>query len=237
MSNYPKIAFYATPEHDCSYLDNEKAITLFADPAYPKDTELYSLLARNGFRRSGEHVYQPHCADCQKCVSVRVPVNEFKPNRSQRRNSKLNQDIEIKTSPAAFEQTHYELFDHYIKSRHKDGGMDDFDIDAYKSFLMCSWANTELMQFYLKDELIAIAVMDELTDGLSAVYSFFSPELSKRALGKFAILSQIKHAQERGLDYLYLGYWIGECQKMSYKDEYQPLQYFMNGNWYYRIEE
>lgn len=237
MSNYPKIAFYATPEHDCSYLDDEKAITLFADPAYPKDTKLYSLLARNGFRRSGEHVYQPHCKDCQKCISVRVPVNEFKPTRSQRRNIKLNQDIEIKTSPAKFDQTHYDLFEYYITSRHKDGGMNDFDIDAYKSFLMCSWANTELMEFYLNNELVAVAVMDVLNDGLSAVYSFFKPELSKRALGKFAILSQIAHAKNHGLDHLYLGYWISECQKMRYKDEYQPLQYFMNGNWYYRIEE
>ena len=237
MSKYPKISFYATPEHDCSYLEDKQAITLFADPDYPKDKTIYSLLANNGFRRSGEHVYQPHCKSCQACVAVRVPVDKFSPNRSQRRNIKLNQDLDVSIMPAVFNQKHYELFEQYISTRHKDGGMDDFDEKSYQSFLFSSWAETELMEFYLQDELIAVAVMDLLDDGLSAVYSFFTPEHAKRSLGKFAILSQIKLAKERGLQYLYLGYWIEACQKMRYKDEYQPLQYFINGNWFTLVEE
>ena len=88
MSIEQKLSFYATPPHSCNYLPGKNAITLFADPRFQKNTRLYSALAECGFRRSGEHLYIPHCENCSSCVPVRIPVNEFVLSRTQKRNWK-----------------------------------------------------------------------------------------------------------------------------------------------------
>ena len=79
--------------------------------------------------------------------------------------------------------------------------------------------------------LVGVAVADLLDDGLSAIYTFYDPELGDRGLGTFAVLWQIEQTRELGLDYLYLGYWIKQCQKMAYKIQFRPLELYVNGNW------
>jgi arginyl-tRNA--protein-N-Asp/Glu arginylyltransferase len=79
--------------------------------------------------------------------------------------------------------------------------------------------------------LIAVAVSDVLDTGLSAVYTFFDPQLEKRSLGNFAILWQIEQARAMGLDYLYLGYLIKGCAKMEYKSTFRPLEMLIEGEW------
>ena len=74
-------------------------------------------------------------------------------------------------------------------------------------------------------------LVDELTDGLSAIYTFFEPGEIRRSLGNYAILWQVEHARELGLEYVYLGYWIRDCQKMAYKSEYRPLELYVNSRW------
>lgn len=225
------LGFYATPPHDCNYLDEKKAVTLFADPRAVKNRRLYTALTSIGFRRSGEHIYQPHCNDCNACISVRIPVNEFRKNKSQKRNWSLNQDLTVKTMQAQFKQEHYHLYRDYIAARHSGGGMEAHTPETYMDFLSCGWADTCFYEFRLGDTLIAVAVVDFLDNGLSAVYTFFDPEYSKRSLGRFAVLYQIELAKRQNLTWLYLGYWIKECRKMSYKKEYQPLEYFIENEW------
>ena len=226
-----KLGFYVTPEHPCNYLPDRQAITLFADPNYPKDLRLYSLLASNGFRRSGEYLYQPHCNNCHACVPVRVCVGEFHPGRSQNRIWKRNQDLEITVHPAKYNQAHYDLYRRYINIKHTGGGMDNPGPDDYMNFLTSSWMDTIFYEMKLANRLLAVAVVDRMDDSLSAVYTFYDPDYPNRSLGTFSILYELDEANRLGMNWLYLGYWINGCAKMSYKNRFLPIEYYQDGQW------
>lgn len=232
MTSFQKLGFYATPPHRCNYLPDQEAVTLFADPNFPKNKRLYSALTASGFRRSGTHLYIPHCRDCHACISVRVPVEQFRPTRNQIRTCKRNEDLIIAEAPALFSQEHFELYEKYLTLRHADGGMDNPTPDTYMDFLTTEWTETVFFEFRKNEKLVAVAVTDILDDALSAVYTFYDPEFSRRSPGKFAILYQIAQASARGFKWLYLGYWIKQCGKMNYKSEYQPQQVYRNNNWH-----
>ena len=226
-----EIVFRLTPEHDCSYLDDLKAITLFVEPNYPIDMSQYSSLAKLGFRRSGENVYRPHCSNCGLCIPVRVPVDEFKPNRSQRRNKTLNNDISVNVIDAVFDIEHYNLYRKYMKGRHAGGGMDNDEPENYESLISASWSTSKLLEFRLDNTLLMVAVIDCFNDGVSAVYTFFDPSYSNRGLGVFGVLSEIEYVRSLKRDWLYLGYWNPKTNKMSYKSQYQPIEFFDGQNW------
>ncbi len=227
-----KLLLYATPSHECSYLPGNDATTLFVDPEFPKDAGIYTLLSRNGFRRSGEHVYRPNCESCVACVPVRVPVEDFRPRRSHRRALRDNQDLRVVRREGTFNEEHFQLYSEYLGARHADGGMDNPTRKQYREFLLSSWADTVLCEFRLGERLIAVAVADHLTDGLSAVYTFFDPDYSRRGIGTFSILWQIEETRRLGLQWLYLGYWIENSPKMLYKQEFQPQERFVDGHWH-----
>jgi leucyl-tRNA---protein transferase len=230
-ANPGPLAFFATPPHACSYLPERKAVTVFADPAFQHDQRVYTALSRYGFRRSGSQVYRPHCPDCEACVPVRVPVREFRPRRNQRRAWQANRHLQIHRLPAGFSQEHYDLYARYVKARHAGGGMDSPTPAQYLEFLTSLWSETIFYEFRGPEGLLAVAVVDQLEDGLSAVYTFFEPALRGRSLGIYAVLWEIEAARRLGLEWLYLGYWIRESSKMRYKDQYQPLEYLHHGAW------
>lgn len=103
--------------------------------------------------------------------------------------------------------------------------------DQYDDFLSSEWGVTRYLEFRYEDRLIAVAVSDQLDQGLSAIYTFFDPNEESRSLGVLAVIRQIELAGSLGLPYVYLGYWIRECEKMRYKNQYRPLQMFINNNW------
>lgn len=231
MTRAVKLGFFATPPHGCNYLPGREATTLFADPRFPKNSRLYSALADCGFRRSGEHLYIPHCQNCSACVPVRVPVAEFRPSRGQARTLRRNRDLTIVRCNAEFKPDHFELYRRYLSARHKGGGMDDPTPESYMDFLTASWSDTVFFEMKLNDELVAVAVADRMHDAFSAVYTFFDPAHGARSLGRFAVLFQIEEARRLKLKWLYLGYLIDGCRKMEYKSEYQPLEYYVNNRW------
>jgi arginyl-tRNA--protein-N-Asp/Glu arginylyltransferase len=225
------LGFFTTPPHDCGYLPGRRAVTLFVDPRMRPDTPTYSLLSQHGFRRSGGHIYRPKCPSCNACVPIRVPVAEFKPRRAHRRNLRLNADLSVHARDPVFDPLHFNLYYRYITARHTGGGMENPDPDSYMDFLTANWATTTFYEIRCENELYAVAVADHLDDGLSAVYTFFDPTMRQRGLGRYAILQEIAIAQALGLKWLYLGYWIDECRKMSYKTEFSPYQCYVNGAW------
>lgn len=230
-SSLRDIKVYTTYPHRCSYLEGEEATTLFVDPRQEVDQALYTNLSLLGFRRSGNHIYRPHCAACEACVPARIPVADFQPNRSQRRTWKANQDLVVERSSDIRDDRAFELYARYIRERHRDGDMFPPERDQYESFLNNAWDCTRYYRFYDSNQLVAVTVVDVMLDGLSAIYTFFDPDLEARSLGRFSILWQVAQARDMGLAYLYLGYWIRGCRKMSYKAEYQPLEVFRDSRW------
>ncbi|MBB3046401.1 arginine-tRNA-protein transferase [Litorivivens lipolytica] len=231
MASLEEIKLFQTRPHPCSYLEDQQAVTIFIDPEASVDRSLYSQLSRQGFRRSGEHLYRPHCAQCSQCILTRIPVDQFEPNRSQRRNFKRNGDLRVEVSTQPDMALDYPLYERYITERHRDGDMFPPSQEQFRGFLSAEWGVTRFARFYEGETLIAVAVFDLLDDGLSAVYTFFDPSRDQRGLGKFAILWQVEYARSENLQHVYLGYWIKNCDKMNYKIQYRPLQLLIDQRW------
>ena len=217
---------YQTAPHPCPYISQNTAANLIIDPQFKVDVATYERLLFHGFRRNGELFYRPYCADCAQCRSVRIPVAEFKPNRAQRRTLKRNQDLVITRTETRFDEAQFELYLNYQSGRHQGDSMDDPDPEKFQRFLIDSEVPGFSILFHLNGKLVCVALVDQVSNGLSAVYTFFDPQLSHRSLGTLAILTQIRLAAALQLKWSYLGYWIQDCQKMSYKRNFQPLEQF-----------
>jgi arginyl-tRNA--protein-N-Asp/Glu arginylyltransferase len=226
-----ELSLVQSEAYPCPYLPGRQATVVFADPEQPLDAGLYGRLCALGFRRSHDLVYRPRCQGCSECIAVRVPVARFRPRRSQRRCLKANADLVVRPGPARLTGDDAGLLDRYLSTRHPAGGMDHLERGQLAEFLESSWCPGTFVRFFLRERLAAVMVLDVLSDGLSAVFHFFDPELSRRSPGVFAILWSIDYARRLGLDWLYLGYWIRDCPKMSYKAEYLPQQRLAGGRW------
>lgn len=230
-ASHTSLSFFASEPHQCSYLPDQQALTVFADPYIPMTNDIYSRIIEYGFRRSGKYVYSPKCTTCNRCISVRVAVDAFSASRNQRRTWKRNADVRVTKRSAKFIETHFQLYQRYIQHRHVGGGMENPTPEDYMKFLTSDWSNTWFYEFHIDSQLMAVAVADHLTSGISAVYTFYQPEFEKRSPGSFAILWLIEQARLQSLRWVYLGYYIADCQKMNYKDQYRPLEAYINGQW------
>jgi arginine-tRNA-protein transferase len=232
MNPRGSISLYRTADHPCAYLAERAAATAFVDPDLTLSPGLYGRLLQLGFRRSGSLVYRPACPACRACLSARIPVRELAPRRNQRRAWRASRDeLELVTRPPRLDTAHFNLYRRYLEARHPNGTMTGGDEADYAQFLFAPWCQTELLELRLGGRLLAVAVTDCVPDGLSAVYTFFDPDAGARSPGTLAILAQIDLARRRGLDWLYLGYWIGRCRTMRYKGDYRPLELLLDGAW------
>jgi arginine-tRNA-protein transferase len=225
------LRLFHTGEHPCGYFPERTARDLVLDPRDPRLAAFYATALGWGFRRSGDLVYRPHCEACRACVAVRIPVHEFRPDRSQRRCAARNAQVEARIVPAERTDEHLDLYRRYLSARHRDGGMDDHGAVEFEQFLVGSWSEGRFLELREHGRLIALAVTDLIPDALSAVYTFFDPELQRRSLGTLAILRQVEWAQREARRHLYLGYWIRSHRKMDYKQRFQPLESFDGRHW------
>ncbi len=224
------VRLYLSPEHACGYLPGRAARSAFVDPEWVLNPPRYQRLLELGFRRSGGHVYRPHCQACQRCIPARLPVAQFQPNRAQRRCLARNADLTLSIE-SELQDEHYALYRSYLQQRHASGGMDPQDRGAFHSFLECPWATARYWCFRHQGRLVSVAIVDHLPLSLSAVYTFFDPTETARSLGTLAVLKQVEQAQTLGLAHVYLGYWVPESPKMAYKARFAPLETFDGEGW------
>jgi len=223
--------FGISKEFPCSYLPNKQERLLISVEPQLNTTEGYSWLMSQGFRRSGDQVYRPHCVNCTACQSIRLPVADYKPSKSQKRLLKKNQHLTIKISTQQ-QENYYLLYEKYINAIHHDGAMYPPSKEQYQSFLTCHLTQQHFIETWHNDTLVCVAVTDELPDALSAVYTFYHPDYKKSALGLYSILKQIEFCQQLNKEFLYLGYQIDECKKMNYKNRYFPYQILKDNQWH-----
>ncbi|MDW3221667.1 MAG: arginyltransferase [Paracoccaceae bacterium] len=225
--------FYVTAPQPCPYLEGRMERKLFTALQGENADKLNDSLSQQGFRRSQNVLYRPSCAECSACLSARIDVEAFGASRSQRRTMQRNLDLVRRaTSPWASEEQ-YELFRTYLDSRHADGGMADMDVFEFAAMIEETPIRSRVVEYTdaHNGALIGVSLTDVLADGLSMVYSFYEPDHPKRSLGTYMILDHIKIAQEAGLPYLYLGYWVPGSQKMGYKAKFSGLEVYIGGQW------
>ncbi len=225
-------AFYRTRSHPCPYLPGQLESRIFTELTADGADIQYHALTRAGFRRSHRMAYRPVCPNCNACVPVRVLARDFAPNRSQRRILRRNCDLAERECPAKATDEQYRLFGRYLNARHAGGPMARMGTDDYRAMVEDTPVETHVLEYRdFSGTLLAACLADRLNDGYSAVYSIAEPDEAKRGLGNFMILRLIARARERGLPFVYLGYWIAESSNMSYKDRFRPIEALGPDGW------
>ena len=228
--------FYVTSAQRCPYLPGKLERKLFTHLSHDKSPALIDNLLKGGFRRSQNIAYMPYCEGCNACVSVRVPVDQFRMTRTFRRVAARNRDLAVRRVLPRPTSEQYALFRDYIDVRHGDGGMADMSVLDFALMVEDSPIDTFVSEFRVKPEedvleseetawpLAGVTLCDRLTDGISLVYSFYDVDMAERSLGTYMILDHVAYTKALGLPYLYLGYWIRGSEKMSYKERFQPQE-------------
>ena len=217
--------FFATAPLPCPYLDGRMERRIVTELVGRDASALHDALTHAGFRRSHGIVYAPACTGCDACIPIRVIAGEFRPSRSHRRLWRRNAAFEVSERPPIATAEQFDLFVRYQYSRHADGDMAQMTFDDFRSLVEDTPVETTLVEIRDGDgALVAAVLTDRIEDGLSAVYSFFDPEREKDSLGTFLILWLVARARALALPYVYLGFWVAECRKMSYKSKFGPAE-------------
>ncbi|KQZ13808.1 MULTISPECIES: arginyltransferase [unclassified Mesorhizobium] len=234
--------FFLTAPSPCPYLEGQFERKVFTHLVGDKASEMNDLLTQGGFRRSQNIAYRPACETCRACVSVRILANDFTPSRNMRRVTQQNSDLVGFMHDAEPSTEQYSLFRAYLDARHRKGGMSDMTVLDYAMMVEDTHVDTKVIEYRRRGpdtfvtgkgrgELIAVALTDQMADGLSMVYSYFDPEMEDRSLGTFMILDHIARARAMGLPHVYLGYWVNGSRKMNYKMRFTPQEHLGPKGW------
>ena len=223
--------FYLTQPTPCPYLPGRRERKVFTKLAGPLSRQIHDSLAKVGFRRSQNIAYRPACDGCSACTSVRILVDAFEPSRTFRRILASNASLTARAvSPLACEE-HFYLLKSYLAHRHGGGGMAGMGLLDFVAMIEDTTVDTQIIEYRLPPvrpndhgQLVACALTDVMSDGLSMVYSFFDPEMEKLSLGSYMVLHHIERARLARLPHVYLGYLVHDCRKMAYKARFQPLE-------------
>ncbi len=224
--------FYTTAPLPCPYVEGRTERKVVTEIAGQDADLLHDRLSRAGFRRSHNIAYAPVCPTCNSCVPIRIPVATFETDRTLRRIVKANAAVLGFEAPARATSEQFHVFQRYQQTRHTDGDMATMSFYDYRAMVEDTPIETTMVEFRDTDErLLGGCLTDRLGDGLSAVYSFFTPGLERRSLGTYAILWLVQRARTLNLPYVYLGYWVPESRKMTYKARFRPCEILAGGIW------
>tara|TARA_Y100000310_G_scaffold242656_1_gene246825 strand:+ start:23 stop:739 length:717 start_codon:yes stop_codon:yes gene_type:complete len=228
---YNNLNFHRLLPRPCPYLPGKKEHLLFTDLTKFVSKKTLEKLVSEGFRRSENIFYKPSCKHCKACMSSRVVVNNFLFSKNFKRILRKNQDLKFKIVKPKTNHDHYKLFKNYLKLRHSKGDMTDMTYLDFRTMLEISPVDTKILHLYKNNKFFGAMLYDIYENSYSANYSFYNPKFKSRSLGTFLILKLIEQAKIEKIKYLYLGYYIKECKKMSYKINFKPIEILKNKNW------
>ncbi len=209
---------------ECSYLPGETASLEYRILHGIDETQYAELLAR-GWRRFGTHFFRPACANCVKCRSIRIDVDAFVPDKSQRRCERRNEAIRVELGRPTVTQGHLDLYNAYHASMQTQKGWKDRLTDKAEysqSFLHGDWLFAHELRYFRGREMVGVSLIDIVPHATSSIYFYHAPDWRPDSPGTFSLLQEIALAQQLGKRHLYLGYWIPENRSMAYKASFRP---------------
>ena len=228
----PDQFFFGTRILPCPYIPGRVERKVVTDLSGQNAAALYERLSRAGFRRSHSLAYRPACPDCQACVPVRIVTAGFAVRRSFKRIQKLNADLVVADLGPLATVEQYRLFLRYQRSRHAGGEMSSMSLPDYRAMVEDTPVDSRMIEYRdPQGNLVGGMLADHLAGSLSAVYSFFDPTLDRRSLGTYMVLCLVETARSLALPYVYLGYWIGDSDRMTYKARFEPLEQLGTNGW------
>ena len=230
LSSTGDIVEFSTLESKCVYLPYEKMKMEYKYIKYCSE-KLSTDLIRRGWRRFGDYYSRPKCNDCNKCQSLRIDVESFKFTKSVRRVMSKNKDTKIILRKPSVSMEHLNLYEKYHRHMQLKKGWDYYSVnaDSYHDLYAKGFSTFGREILYIRDsKLVGVDLVDFLDDGLSAIYFYYDPDYHKLSLGNYSIYKQIELAKERNLKWIYLGYYVKECDSLNYKINYQPYQTLQN---------
>ena len=228
-----RLPLFRSEPHPCPYLPGRTAQDVFT-AEFDLSPALFGGLLERGFRRSGDVIYRPDCSGCRACISLRVPVAEFRPSRSQRRALRRNADVRVETGTPASTDEKWSAFAAYLRYQH-DGSMSDAR-DDFDRFLYESPTESLEMVYRVGRRLAGVGLVDLASNAMSSVYFYFHPDFARRSLGVFGAIREIEECRRRGLDHWYVGYYVQDCSKMRYKADFRPFEMLGDGGRWVRFE-
>lgn len=225
---------FITPDYACTYLPDQFAKMEY-DIVRDMTAAEYAERMKQGWRRFGYSMFHPVCVKCRACQSLRVPVESFRPNRSQKRALKANLDLELRIGRPSVTDRKLSLYDRFHEFQADFKGWPDHgpkDRQSYRESFVEHPFRTEEWTYWLGDDLIGCGYVDALPVGLSAIYFFYEPEQRDRSLGTFNVLKVLEEASRRGLPHVYLGYFVVGCRSLEYKANFEPNEVLgLGGEW------
>lgn len=228
---YNNLNFQKSLPRPCPYISGKNEYLLFTDLTNIVSSNILEQLTLDGFRRSENTFYKPNCKTCKECISTRIKINNFIITKKFKRIKKKNEDITIKIMEPKTNYNQYKLFRKYLKLRHSDGEMKNMSYLDFKTMIEISPVKTKMLNIFEKDIFVGSILYDIYKNSFSANYSFYNPKFKNRSLGSFLILKLIEEAKKEKKKFLYLGYYIKECKKMSYKINFKPIEILKNKKW------
>lgn len=216
----------------CPYVPGRIARMPLVVPTRPRDPGEADRRFAAGQRRSGDFVYSTKCPGCEACQPIRLEVERFTPCRSQRRAWRVGQrHFRSEIGPLVSDSSRVELFNRHRQKRGlaREGSI---DLDSYAWGLGRSCFEAFEIDYYVAERLAGVAICDRGQVSLSAVYTYYDPDLARLSPGVYSILRQIEFCRSEGLRYLYLGFYVAESRAMAYKARYRPHQRLIGGVWY-----
>ena len=232
-----QLRFFLTAPSPCPYLPGREERKVFAHLPLSDGPGVNDALTQIGFRRSQNIAYRPACEACEACISARLPAADYAFSRSERRVLERNKDLSRHLVEAEATMEQFDLLRRYLLTRHAFGGMADMAWPDYVAMVEDTAVRTHLIEYRLPSDdggpgdLVACVLVDILGDGLSLVYSFYDPDMTKRSLGSFVILDHVVQARLAELPHVYLGYWVPGSPKMDYKARFRPIEVLRPGGW------
>jgi arginyl-tRNA--protein-N-Asp/Glu arginylyltransferase len=221
---------FVEEDRECSYFDEEISDIRYRY-MYSCDEQSYFQMLQRGWRRFGRMHFVPECKFCNKCVSMRIDVKNFKFSKSQKRVINKNKDTKLFIRQPSITLEHINLYDKYhsIMNAKKNWPFEPIDPNDYlKSYVEGKQEYSKEFLYMRDNKLIGVALVDILGDGISSIYCFYDHDYEEFSIGKYSILAQIKMAQQMNIPYIYLGYWIKDHFSMGYKEQYMPFEILTN---------